>query len=72
MFADGAAVGNKEPPKRQRKWNSESLKIPEPQDSSASLSTPPKDLISNAGMKRSISRSSSTLGADSPKERVGE
>ncbi|CAK9174255.1 unnamed protein product [Ilex paraguariensis] len=69
-FQDGAAVGNKEPPKRQRKWNSESLKIPEPQDSSASLSTPTKDLISNAGLKRSISRSSSTLGADAPKERV--
>uniref|UniRef100_A0A5B6Z9Y9 Putative apoptotic chromatin condensation inducer in the nucleus-like isoform X1 n=2 Tax=Davidia involucrata TaxID=16924 RepID=A0A5B6Z9Y9_DAVIN len=66
-FQDAAAVGNKEPLKRQRRWNSESLKIPETQSSNLSLFTAPKDLVE---LKGNLPRSESTLSGDAPKERV--
>uniref|UniRef100_A0A5B6Z9R2 Putative apoptotic chromatin condensation inducer in the nucleus-like isoform X1 n=1 Tax=Davidia involucrata TaxID=16924 RepID=A0A5B6Z9R2_DAVIN len=69
-FQDAAAVGNKEPLKRQRRWNSESLKIPETQSSNLSLFTAPKDLVQTTLLKGNLPRSESTLSGDAPKERV--
>uniref|UniRef100_A0A5B6Z9E1 Putative apoptotic chromatin condensation inducer in the nucleus-like isoform X1 n=1 Tax=Davidia involucrata TaxID=16924 RepID=A0A5B6Z9E1_DAVIN len=70
-FQDAAAaVGNKEPPKRQRRWNSGSLKIPETQSSNLSLSTEPKDLVQTTLLKGGLPRSDSTLSGDTPKECV--
>ena len=68
-FADQQTVGNNDIAKRQRRWNSEGLKIPEPQ--STDVSTTPKDIFQPA-LRRSFSRSDSTVGEEMPKERVGE
>ncbi|KAF7130627.1 hypothetical protein RHSIM_Rhsim10G0156100 [Rhododendron simsii] len=62
-------VGNNETSKRQRRWNTETLKVPERQIDPAS-STTPRDTPLSATMKRSFSRSDSTASEDPPKERV--
>ncbi|KAF8404538.1 hypothetical protein HHK36_009425 [Tetracentron sinense] len=67
---DQEAVGNNEPPKRQRRWNSESLKIPELPSSNLSPSATPKDAFQHTISKRNFTRSDSTLSGDVPKERV--
>ncbi|XP_059432289.1 uncharacterized protein LOC132165655 [Corylus avellana] len=74
---DLAAVGNNEPLKRQRRWNSEGLKVPEPQSSTTPTTTPketfqttPKDTIQPTALKRNFSRSDSTNSENTPKERV--
>lgn len=69
-FTDQEAVGNNEPSKRQRRWNSESLKLPE-QQSSTPTSTP-RDNTFQSSLKRSFMRSDSAVSEDTPKERVGE
>ncbi|EOA15353.1 hypothetical protein CARUB_v10004348mg [Capsella rubella] len=63
---DQEAVGNNEPAKRRR-WNSESIKIPEAQaNNSAAPTTTPR----STGLKRDFSRSDSSVSEDGPKERV--
>ncbi|KAF8046772.1 hypothetical protein N665_3439s0001 [Sinapis alba] len=64
---DQEAVGNNEPVKRQRRWNSGSVKVPEAQaNNSAAPTTTPK----STGLKREFSRSNSSVSEDGPKERV--
>ncbi|CAH8345146.1 unnamed protein product [Eruca vesicaria subsp. sativa] len=64
---DQEAVGNNEPAKRQRRWNSGTIKVPEAQAvNSAAPTTTPK----LAGLKRDFSRSDSSVSEDGPKERV--
>ncbi|XWS41513.1 hypothetical protein CRYUN_Cryun17cG0088200 [Craigia yunnanensis] len=66
---DQGAVGNNEPSKR-RKWNSDSIKVPERQGSNLMPATTPKDTTQPAALKRNLSRSDSTASEDTPKERV--
>ncbi|RID51098.1 hypothetical protein BRARA_H01787 [Brassica rapa] len=65
---DQEAVGNNEPVKRQRRWNSGSVKVPEAQATNnvAAPTTTPK----STGLKRGFSRSDSSVSEDGPKERV--
>ncbi|XP_010664296.1 uncharacterized protein LOC100248897 isoform X2 [Vitis vinifera] len=63
-------VGVNETPKRQRRWNNESLKIPEPQSSNLTPSTTPKDSFHASRLKRNLTRSDSTVSGDAPKERI--
>ncbi|XP_071724742.1 uncharacterized protein [Rutidosis leptorrhynchoides] len=67
---DEKAVGSNEPVKRQRRWNSESLKIPEQQSSNITVGTAPKDSIQSPALKRNFSRSYSTASDEAPKERI--
>lgn len=69
--ADQVAVGSNEPVKRRR-WNSENLKVPELQSPLQTPSVTPKDTFQTPSLKRSFSRSNSTMSEDAPKERVGE
>ncbi|KAF3530816.1 hypothetical protein DY000_02036218 [Brassica cretica] len=64
---DQEAVGNNEPAKRQRRWNSGNIKVPEAQ---ATNSVAPSTRPSSAGLKRDFSRSDSSVSEDGPKERV--
>lgn len=64
------AAENSEIVKRQRKWNSEGLKVvPQQQSTNHSAVTTPKDTIQTPG-KRVFSRSESKIDQDLPKERV--
>ncbi|XP_062098573.1 uncharacterized protein LOC133804418 [Humulus lupulus] len=65
---DESLAGNSEPLKRQRRWNSESLKIPEPQSSNITTTTP-KDAFQSSALKR-LARADSIISEDSPKERA--
>lgn len=68
LNVDQEAVGNNEPAKRQRRWNSESIKVPEAQTTnSATPTTTPR----STGLKRDFSRSDSSVSEDGLKERVG-
>lgn len=68
LIVDQEAIGNNEPAKRQRRWNSESIKVPEaPATNSATPTTTPR----LTGLKRDFSRSNSSVNEDGPKERVG-
>ncbi|KAK4799905.1 hypothetical protein SAY86_025270 [Trapa natans] len=62
--------GNKEPVKRQRKWNSEGIKVPELQGSNLTPTVTPKDSLHTPTTRRDFSRSDSTASEDMPKERV--
>ncbi|KAF8098507.1 hypothetical protein N665_0264s0011 [Sinapis alba] len=64
---DQEAVGNNEPVKRQRRWNSGSVKVPEAQ---ANISAAPTTTPKSTGLKREFSRSNSSVSEDGPKERV--
>ncbi|CAI9777633.1 unnamed protein product [Fraxinus pennsylvanica] len=66
---DEGAVGNNDVVKRQRRWNSEALKVPELQSGNIVGSITPKDPFRPA-FKRSFSRSDSTVSEQTPKERV--
>lgn len=82
------AAANNEPIKRQRRWNSEGLKVPEPQSTNSTpnttpkdafqttpkdaFQTTPKDSFQSSGLKRNFSRSDSTNSDNTPKERVGK
>ncbi|KAL2528207.1 uncharacterized protein Fot_20808 [Forsythia ovata] len=66
---DQGAVGNSDVVKRQRRWNSEALKVPELQSSNIMGSITPKDPLKPA-LKRSFSRSDSSVSEETPKERV--
>ncbi|GAV68218.1 hypothetical protein CFOL_v3_11721 [Cephalotus follicularis] len=69
-FHEQEAAGNNEPVKRQRRWNTESLKVPEPQSSNITPTTTPKDSFQSTALKRNFSRSDSTVSEDAPKERI--
>ncbi|KAF8109590.1 hypothetical protein N665_0094s0056 [Sinapis alba] len=64
---DQEAVGKNEPAKRQRRWNSESIKVPEAQ---ATNNVTPTTTPRSAGLKRDFTRSDSSVSEDGPKERV--
>ncbi|XP_038891971.1 apoptotic chromatin condensation inducer in the nucleus [Benincasa hispida] len=66
---DQAVVGN-ESVKRQRRWNSENLKIPEPQNAAHTSTSNSKDIHQSTAPKRNFSRSDSTASEDPSKERV--
>nr|GEV46923.1 apoptotic chromatin condensation inducer in the nucleus-like isoform X1 [Tanacetum cinerariifolium] len=66
---DQEAAENSEIIKRQRRWNSEGVKVSEQQSTNHSPSTTPKDAFQTSA-KRPFSRSESTLSQESPKERV--
>ncbi|CAM8996152.1 unnamed protein product [Rhodiola kirilowii] len=68
-LTDQQSAGKNEPLKRQRRWNTESVKV-EPQITAAALSTTPKESISPAVGKRNFFRSDSTNSEDATKERV--
>lgn len=65
---DQSLVGNNEPLKRQRRWNTENLKVPEPQSNLTPTPTP-KDTFQSPVSKR-FTRVDSTASDDAPKERV--
>ncbi|WCJ34049.1 Apoptotic chromatin condensation inducer in the nucleus [Euphorbia peplus] len=68
---DQEVAGSTEPLKRQRKWNTESLKVPEPQSTTPAPTTTPKDMFSPMLSRRNFSRSDSTVSnEETPKERV--
>ncbi|KAL5751648.1 hypothetical protein ACOSP7_021831 [Xanthoceras sorbifolium] len=69
-ISDQEVVGSGEPLKRQRRWNTESLKIPGEQSSNLTHSTTPRDTLQPTTLKRSFSRSDSAVSEDAPKERV--
>ncbi|KAL2498774.1 Uncharacterized protein Adt_24324 [Abeliophyllum distichum] len=66
-FHDKAAVGNNDIVKRRCRWNSDGLKVPEPQSGNVMGSTTPKDSI-QPPFKRSFSRSDSRVSEEEPKE----
>ncbi|GJS90245.1 calponin homology domain-containing protein [Tanacetum coccineum] len=68
-MADQESAENSEIIKRQRRWNSEGVKVSEQQSTNHSPSTTPKDAFQTSA-KRPFSRSESTLSQESPKERV--
>lgn len=70
-ITDESLAADSEPFKRQRKWNSESLKVPELQGSNSISTSTPRDSFSSVP-KRNFLRSDSTISEDAPKERVGE
>lgn len=71
LFTDLEPVVNNEPLKRQRRWNSETIKVPEPQTSNLTPSSTPKDAFQSTP-RRALTRSDSTISGDAPKERVGK
>ncbi|KAJ6918866.1 hypothetical protein NC651_012965 [Populus alba x Populus x berolinensis] len=67
---DQEAVGNTEPLKRQRRWNSESIKVPEQQSSNLTPTTTPNDGFQPTPFRRNFSRSESSVSEEAPKERI--
>ncbi|KAM3342598.1 apoptotic chromatin condensation inducer in the nucleus isoform X1 [Capsicum galapagoense] len=65
-FQEEAGGGSTEPAKRQRRWNTESVKTAEPQNLSSALS---KKVVQPTLIKPILGRTNSTVGGDSPKER---
>ncbi|KAJ0097622.1 hypothetical protein Patl1_27349 [Pistacia atlantica] len=53
----------------KRRWNSESLKLPEQQSSNLTPTTTPRDTFQSSASKRNLSRSDSAVSDDTPKER---
>ncbi|KAJ8530860.1 hypothetical protein K7X08_023741 [Anisodus acutangulus] len=66
-FQDEAGGGSKEPAKRQRRWNTETLKTAEPLNSNIALS---KKIVQATPVKPILGRTNSTGGGDAPKERI--
>ncbi|KAF2284090.1 hypothetical protein GH714_018925 [Hevea brasiliensis] len=68
---DQDAVESAEPLKRQRRWKSESLKMPEHQSSNVAPATTPKDASQPTLSRRNFSRSDSSVSVeDAPRKRV--
>ncbi|RZC49260.1 hypothetical protein C5167_017687 [Papaver somniferum] len=65
-------VESNEPPKRQRRWNSEAPKVSEQPTSILTPSATPKGTFQSVTPRRNFTRSDSAVsrGADAPKERV--
>ncbi|KAG6775441.1 hypothetical protein POTOM_018892 [Populus tomentosa] len=70
VLLDQEAVGNTEPLKRQRRWNSESIKVPEQQSSNLTPTTTPNDGFQPTPFRRNFSRSESSVSEEAPKERI--
>ncbi|KAJ1394150.1 SAP domain [Sesbania bispinosa] len=68
FVTEQASVGNNEPTKRQRRWNTETVKGPDMQSTSPRPATTPKD--EPIALKRNLSRSDSSATDDAPKERI--
>ncbi|KAL3504686.1 hypothetical protein ACH5RR_034527 [Cinchona calisaya] len=69
-FEVEAAPDNKEPRKRQRRWNEESAKVPQDQSADVSLSTMSKAVLQTAATIPIIYGSNSAIGRDTTIERV--
>ncbi|TKY60324.1 Apoptotic chromatin condensation inducer [Spatholobus suberectus] len=67
-FCDQALVGNNGLAKRQRRWNSETVKGSDPQSPTVRPATTPKD--EPVASKHRFSRSASSAVDDAPKERI--
>ncbi|KHN31348.1 Apoptotic chromatin condensation inducer in the nucleus [Glycine soja] len=67
-FNEQASVGNNEPAKRQRRWNTETVKGPDAQSTTPRPATTPRD--EPIALKRNFSRSDSSATDDTPKERI--
>lgn len=68
-FHEQASVGSSEPAKRQRRWNTETVKGgPDPQSTTPRPATTPRD--EPIALKRNLSRSDSSATDDTPKERI--
>ncbi|KAK7281037.1 hypothetical protein RIF29_08681 [Crotalaria pallida] len=67
-FNEQASGGNNEPAKRQRRWNTETVKGPDSQSTTPRSVTTPKD--GPVALKRTFSRSDSFATDDAPKERI--
>ena len=65
-----ASVGNNEPAKRQRRWNTETVKEPDLESTAPRPATTPRD--EPVALKRNFSRSDSSTTDDAPKERTGK
>jgi len=63
-------IGNNEPAKRQRRWNTEAVKGADLQSTTPRSVTTPKD--GQITLKRNLSRSNSSATDDTPKERIGK
>ncbi|KAG0467530.1 hypothetical protein HPP92_018493 [Vanilla planifolia] len=66
---DTEAVGNNGAPKRQRRWNPDTIKVPEQQTTHLIDSMTPKN-TEQLTVHRAFNRSNSILSEDSPKERI--
>ncbi|KAK7311152.1 hypothetical protein RJT34_09092 [Clitoria ternatea] len=67
-FHEQLSVGNSEPSKRQRRWNTETNKVPDSQSTTPRRATTPKD--EPITLKRNLSRSDSSATDEAPKERI--
>ncbi|XP_021912758.1 apoptotic chromatin condensation inducer in the nucleus isoform X2 [Carica papaya] len=67
---DQETVGNNEPLKRQRRWNSENIKVPELHGADVTPTITPKGNFQSTSLKRSFSKLDSSANEDAPKERV--
>ena len=67
-FNEQVSVGSNEPAKRQRRWNTETVKGPDLKSTVPRAATTPKD--EPVALKRNFSRSDSTVTDDAPKERI--
>lgn len=70
FVTEQASVGNNEPAKRQRRWNTETVKGPDAQSTTPRPATTPRD--EPITLKRSFSRSDSSATDDTPKEHIGK
>ncbi|RHN69410.1 putative transcription regulator SAP family [Medicago truncatula] len=67
-YPEQTLVGNNEPAKRQRRWNTEAVKGADLQSTTPRSATTPKD--GQITLKRNLSRSNSSATDDTPKERI--
>ncbi|CAL0327942.1 unnamed protein product [Lupinus luteus] len=67
-FNELALDCNNDPAKRQRRWNTETVKGPNPQSTTPRSTNTPKD--GSVSLKRNFSRSDSFATDDAPKERI--
>ncbi|KAL2503788.1 putative apoptotic chromatin condensation inducer in the nucleus-like [Abeliophyllum distichum] len=64
------AADENAPPKRQRRWNGENVKLPVQQSSGVSVTTTPNNLFQAVSEKSNVAASDSSLDEDAPKERI--
>ncbi|KAL2468058.1 SAFB-like transcription modulator [Forsythia ovata] len=69
-FQAAAAADENAPPKRQRRWNGENVKLPVQQSSGVSVATTPNNLLQAVSEKSNVAASDSSLHEDAPKERI--
>ncbi|MED6179729.1 hypothetical protein PIB30_003528 [Stylosanthes scabra] len=67
-FNEQVSFGSNEPAKRQRRWNTETVKGSDLESTVPRAATTPKD--EPVALKRNFSRSDSTVTDDAPKERI--